>query len=101
MKTKLFPKSFWRVESRNLNVERSDVRFSLFPHIREGRGEGREGSAGLFTVRRAQRKHPSPSIPLVIEGRGKPAAGTFCFSRTTFAITIALLIAGCAVGPNY
>ena len=101
MKTKLFPKNFWRMDSRNLNVEWSDVRFSLFPHIREGWGEGREGSAGLFTVRRAQRIHPSPSIPLLIEGRRKSTAGTFCFSRSAFAIAISLLMVGCAVGPDY
>ena len=47
----------------------SDV--SLSPQRGEGRGEGWDFSKGLPAEQSAGQNHPSPSIPLPVEGRGK------------------------------
>ena len=52
------------------HVTREDI--SLSPQRGEGRGEGWEGRETLIEKECVRPHHPSPSIPLPVEGRGKP-----------------------------
>ena len=53
------------------NATGRGLRFSLSHQRGEGRGEGWTGGCVLFASERILRNHPSPSIPLPVEGRGK------------------------------
>jgi hypothetical protein len=65
------------------NSHRRAVRLPLSPQRGEGRGEGWECSRIAGEVERSGQHHPSPSIPLPVEGRGK-----LVLTRLVEAITV-------------
>ena len=61
----------WLAEDHGDKAARDAV--SLSPQRGEGRGEGWEQADASPASESGEQHHPSPSIPLPVEGRGKPA----------------------------
>jgi len=75
--------------------------FSLAPQRGEGRGEGWENNDALSNESAARPNHPSPSIPLPVEGRGKPelwsvicgaSIGLMFATKETFVLNFAAMV---------
>ena len=63
------------------------VSFSLSPQRGEGRGEGWERAGSATVDRCVELNHPSPSIPLPVEGRGKSCLSRFGRSNPSIVST--------------
>jgi mono/diheme cytochrome c family protein len=77
-------------ESSALIYEKDWKQFSLSPHRREGRGEGWESSTDSESDETRQQNDPSTSIPLPVEGRGKPITERGSLTRSNSDHTNAL-----------
>ncbi len=72
-----------------MELTRGRQRNSLSPQRGEGWGEGWERRETLKTCESAERHHPSPSIPLPVEGRGRPERHCIV---TVLAVSSAILL---------
>jgi len=79
------------------DLSRNARHVSLFPQRGEGQGEGWE-CLGTRHSARSCHHHPSPSIPLPVEGRGKPEHAAEQSSRNTQ--TFGYIIQRAAYGVN-